>query len=221
MTGPGRREDPVAGPWDLDRGLIEAVQEDRRARAAVYPHPDIACVVGHGGDPWRETRPDLLARDGVPLRRRRGGGCAVVLDPGNLVCAAVLPWPGIADITRGFAVLGAFVADALATCGLPGVRQAGTSDLALGDRKLGGSCIWRTRGLLYYATTLLVDPAWDLIDRYLPHPPREPAYREGRPHRDFLTSLRRAGLTTPAEILAADLQTLLAGALPAAVPERA
>lgn len=209
MTGRRGAGDPGAGVWDLDRGLIEAACAAGRPQLAAYPHPNVAAVIGRGGDPWVETRPELLARDQVPLLRRRGGGCAVVLDPGNVVCSIVLPWPGLSGITRAFAVLSEAIASALAACGAPPVRQAGTSDLALGDRKLGGSCIWRTRNILYYTTTLLVDPDWDLIDRYLPHPPREPAYRAGRGHRDFLISLRSIGLQASSRTLAADLQTIL------------
>jgi len=203
------RPDPVAGPWTLDEELIAAARSSGRPQVAVYPHPDLCAVIGSGGDPWVETRPQLLAADGVPLLRRRGGGCAVVVDPGNLICSLVLPAPGIAGITRAFRAISAAVAGALAAVGVPGVEQRGVSDLALRGRKLGGSCIWRTRGLLYYSTTLLVDPDWAAIDRYLPHPPREPDYREGRPHREFLTSLRDEGLQTPLGRLAPRLQELL------------
>ncbi len=194
--------DPVQGPWVLDEDLIAAVRSDGQPRSAVYPHPGTACVIGSGGDPWVETRPDLLAADGVPLLRRRGGGCAVVVDPGNLVCSVVLPVPGISGITRAFALLSGAVGNTLGNLGIAGVVQAGVSDLSVAGRKLGGSCIWRTRNLLYYSTTLLVEPRWDLIDRYLPHPPREPAYRDGRVHREFLTSLRELGCPRPLDQLA-------------------
>ena len=83
----------------------------------------------------------------------------------------------------------------------------------LGERKIGGSCIWRTRGLLYYSTTLLVDPDLDLCERYLPHPPREPAYRAGRPHRAFMGSLRAAAWHGDAAALAGDLQIVAAEGL--------
>ena len=201
--------DPVAGTWDLDADLIATTEATGRPHCTVYPHPDTAAVVGRGGDPWVETRPELLANDGVPLLRRRGGGCAVVVDPGNLICSVVLPLAGVGGITQAFTDLSGAVAATLAEAGLPGVCQAGVSDLTRADRKLGGSCIWRTRGLLYYSTTLLADPDWDLIDRYLPHPPREPEYRRNRPHREFLTSLCEEGLTTPAGQLACDLAVIL------------
>lgn len=149
----------------------------------------------------------------MPLLRRRGGGCAVVLDPGNLVCSLVLPLAGVGEITRAFAVISEVMIATLAAVGIADVRQEGVSDLVVGQQKLGGSCIWRTRGLVYYSTTLLVDPQIELIERYLPHPPREPEYRRGRVHRDFLTSLRALGHTTSADALAA----VLAPALTAAV----
>ena len=205
----GDRPDPVAGAWNLDGDLIASVKADGRPRAAVYPHPGTAAVVGHGGDPWIETRPDVLARDGVPLLRRRGGGCAVVVDPGNLICSAVLPIPGLGGITRAFAAMTTAVAAALADLGLPDIVQEGVSDLAVNGRKLGGSCIWRTRGILYYSTTILIDPDWSSIARYLPHPPREPTYRRGRDHRKFLTSARDLGLNVETSTFAVELEQRL------------
>lgn len=212
-AGTRPEHDPVQGAWDLDQSLIEAVLAGAPAQVAVYPHRGVACVVGRGGDTWIETWPDLLRADGVALLRRRGGGCAVVLDPGNIVCSVVLPQPGVGGITSTFERLSEILSGGLAACGLPGVRRQGTSDLAIGDRKLGGACIWRTRGLLYYTTTILVDPSWDLIERYLPHPPREPAYRRGRRHREFLTSTSAEGLPSSPGDLADRLRRVVAAAI--------
>jgi lipoate-protein ligase A len=93
------------------------------------------------------------------------------------------------------------------------VTQRGVSDLALGDRKLGGSCLRRERGLAHYTTTLLVDPDLALLDRYLQHPPREPDYRAGRTHRDFVTTLRDAGWAGSARDLQEGLSLRLAKAM--------
>lgn len=204
----------VQGPWSLDEELIAAVRQDEQPRWAVYVHPGTAAVIGNGGDAWIETRPDQLQADGVPLLRRRGGGCAVVLDPGNLVCSVVLPVPGLGQITQGFRALSQAMSRALASVGIDGVTQEGVSDLTVEGRKIGGSCIWRTRNLLYYSTTLLVTPEWALIDRYLPHPPREPEYRAGRDHRRFLTSLAELGYPGQPDALAAPLQNNLRQQLP-------
>jgi lipoate---protein ligase len=121
--------------------------------------------------------------------RRRGGGCAVLLDPGNLIVSVALPMPGIGGSKAAFARLSAWLIEALAAAGAPGVEQRGISDLVLGDRKVGGSAIYREQGLLYYSSTLLVDPDIAGMERWLAHPPREPEYRRGRSHGSFLHAL--------------------------------
>jgi len=156
-------------------------------RVRAWPRTEV--VIGRGGDPAAEVRSDAVRAAGIPLRRRRGGGCAVVLDPGNAVLSLAWPLPGVGGITSAFAAVSAWVVEGLADLGLPGVAQVGVSDLVLDDRKLGGSCIYRSRGLLHYTTTLLLDPDLDGVDRYLPHPPREPDYRRGRAHREFMGSV--------------------------------
>jgi lipoate---protein ligase len=196
-------------PYAREDDLVAATRADGRARGEIYRPDHVAVVLGRGGDPARELSPAAIAADGVPVYRRPGGGGAVVLDPGNLVVALALPLPGLGGIPAAFRLASDLVIAALADCGVPGVAQRGISDLAVGDRKLGGSCLRRERGLAHYATTLLVDPDLTLMDRYLPLPPREPDYRAGRAHRDFVTSLRRQGLTVAPD----DLRRRLAAAL--------
>ena len=57
---------------------------------------------------------------------------------------------------------------------------------------LGCSLAFR-RGFALYQGSLLVDCDLELVARCLRHPSREPAYRAGRPHRAFLTTLAEAG----------------------------
>lgn len=177
-------------PYDFDEELIESVARDRSARVRCY-NPPRAVVIGRGGSVERELFVDRCAEDRIPVLRRRGGGCAVVLDEGNLIVSVVLPWPGISGISRAFELIGDWIIAELSEIGIAGAAQRGTSDLAIGERKVGGSCIYRRRNLLYYTTTLLISPRFDLIERYLRHPPREPDYRRGRSHGEFLTSLER------------------------------
>ncbi|MFN2371707.1 MAG: hypothetical protein ABR506_11240 [Candidatus Krumholzibacteriia bacterium] len=218
MTRAADPGDLPAQPWDRDDALLDVVRRVGAPRVEVYPWDRPAVVIGRGGSQARELDRDALRADGALLYRRPGGGCAVVLDPGNAVLSLGLPMPGIGGITGAFAAVSAWVAAALARCGLPDVARQGVSDLVLGDRKIGGSCIWRTRGLLYYSTTLLVDPDLDLVERWLPHPPREPDYRRGRPHRAFMGSLREAGFGGDATDLARRLGAAAAADLAALGP---
>lgn len=201
-------------PYDRDDDLLAEVRRGGRCALRVAPWRGVTVVVGRGGDPAVECRPEVIAADGVPLLRRPGGGCAVVLDEGNVIVSAVLPLPGVGGITSSFAALSGWLIAALAEVGVGGVAQRGVSDLAQGQRKIGGSCVYRTKGLLYYSTSLLADPDLDLVDRYLPHPPREPDYRAGRDHRHFM-----GPLIGPAELrrpvrLTAVLNPVLSASLP-------
>ncbi len=209
-------EDPDHGElpaWDLDADLIASVAAGGPARVRVRRCAAAQVVVGRGGRAGVEVDLAAARAAGVPVLRRRGGGCAVLLDPGNLVASLVAPLAGIGGVTSAFRAATAWIVDGLADCGVPGVVGAGVSDLALGDRKVGGSCIQRTRGLVYYSTTLLFDPDLDLMERVLPHPPREPAYRRGRAHRDFLGGLGPVPGADPAAF-AERLQGRLAATLP-------
>lgn len=213
MTRPADPGDLPTRPWERDDPLLEAVRATGEPAGDVYAWDAPAVVIGRGGRQALEIDREAVAAAGVPLYRRPGGGCAVVLDPGNVILSLALPLPGIGGITGAFAAVSAWAADVLAGCGVPGVVQRGVSDLALGDRKIGGSCIWRTRGLLYYSTTLLVDPDLDLVERLLPHPPREPAYRAGRSHRAFMGTVRAAGFDGGAPDLAGALRPAVAARL--------
>lgn len=191
MTG------PTTFPlWDHDEDLLQAVREDARPRVRVRRCRTVEVVIGRGGKAELELDEQAIRRDAVPILRRRGGGCAVVLDPGNLVVSAVTPRDGVGEVTSSFRDATDWMIAGLAAAGHPGVVGDGVSDLVLDDRKVGGSCIYRTRGLVYYSTTLLVDPDLDAVLRYLPHPPREPDYRRGRRHDDFMGRLD--GLSAPA-----------------------
>ena len=182
------------GLYDLDDALLPAARGAGTPQLKIYRYDRVAVVVGRGGDPQREVDLAAADRSGVPVLRRAGGGCAVVLDRGNLVISLALPLPGLGAIRSAFNAISGWLIAGLSSCGVSQVAQRGISDLAVADRKLGGSCIYRTRGLLYYSSTLLVAPDLTLIEQLLPHPVREPDYRRGRPHRDFLTSLAKLGV---------------------------
>ena len=182
----------MIGVYARDDDLLEAVRRDGVGRARVVCVPGVAVVLGKGSRPEVELRIEAIETDGVPVVRRGGGGCSVVLDPGNVIVSVVWPLPGVGHITLAFNRISAWLIEALDRVGVPGVEQKGVSDLVLDDRKIGGSCIRRSLDLVHYATTLLVAPDRELSERYLAHPPREPDYRNGRSHRDFMGALADA-----------------------------
>ncbi len=186
------------GHYAVDEDLLEHVRAGGKSQVRVVRPASRAIVLGRSSKPELEVKLEAASRDGIPVLRRRGGGCAVLLDPGNLVISVVLPIPGLSAIDTWFGRISRWLSHEFEEAGIPGVGQGGVSDLILGEQKIGGSCIFRSRGLLYYSTTLLVEADVDLIERYLAHPPREPDYRAGRRHRDFLGRIAdfRPGVTT-------------------------
>ena len=175
--------------WDDDDGLIAGAAASRETKIRVVRPAGVSVVLGSGSKPEKELAIDACRADGVRVARRRAGGCSVVLDAGNLVVSIARPVDGLGGIQSHFRLFTAWICDALSSLGLPGCTRDGVSDLARDGRKVGGSGVFRKKGLLYYSTTLLVEPRIDLIERYLLHPPREPEYRNGRPHREFLATL--------------------------------
>jgi lipoate-protein ligase A len=176
-------------PHTYDDDLIDAARHDGQARVRVYRLADTVVVLGAGSDPQKELDPDACEADGVPILKRRGGGCAVVIDPGNVIVSVVITGLPFGGHRRHFDSLSAWLIGGLAQTGVPGVEKKGVCDLVHGDRKIAGACLHRSKDLLYYSATVLVAPDIEKVTRYLKHPPREPEYRRGRGHVDFMGSV--------------------------------
>jgi len=69
------------------------------------------------------------------------------------------------------------------------ISVRGHTDLALGDLKFSGNAQRRRRKSLLFHGTFLRDVDIGLIEHVLPMPSRQPDYRRGRRHREFLTNL--------------------------------
>lgn len=172
--------------WDL----FEAA----RPGLAVLPARETVVVVSRSRRPDREVHLERCAEDGVPVLVRPSGGGAVVLAPGTLAASIVTTAQGpVARPEREFGRLCRRVATALESCGVGTITMRGVSDLCLGDRKIAGTALRLWRGLVLFQVSILVDMDLGLLERYLPMPSREPDYRQGRGHLEFVTSLRAAG----------------------------
>lgn len=196
-------------PYVEDDDLIEFAAQSRETSVRIYAPSSPAIVLGRGSKPEAELHLDACLKDGIPILRRQGGGCAVVIDPGNVIVSVVLPTEGIGQNPRYFEKISDWLITGLNQLRISGVHKRGISDLALGDRKIAGASIYRTTEYLYYSATILVDPNVDLIERYLKHPPREPSYRQGRQHRQFITSLKEHFPTLSQDALLTGLQESL------------
>jgi len=89
--------------------------------------------------------------------------------------------------------INAWIIEALERLAIGGVHEAGISDLAIREKKIVGTSIYRTRLVLFYQASILVSNDISTFTRYLAMPVRVPDYRRGRSHEDFCTTLAREG----------------------------
>ena len=196
-------------PYGKDRKIIDRVLQSGIPAMQIEIPEDTLIVLGRGGKPEREIFIDAVLAAGIPIYRREGGGGTVVLDPGNVVLYAGVPAEGIERCSEFIELFTSWLAQGFDDLGIEGVHRAGKSDLATGNRKIGGSSYRLVRGCFLYTVSLLVDPQVELLEKFLKYPPREPDYRNGRSHREFVWSLKEtAGIDSPKE-LAAGLERVL------------
>jgi lipoate-protein ligase A len=112
-------------------------------------------------------------------------------------------------------IINSWVIEALANLGIRGVTDKGIADLASGEQKLLGCSLYRQKHLLFYQGSLLVDSDLSLFTRYLTFPSRVPAYREGRSHLDFCTTLKALGHKVTTKQIIEQLEMLVLRYLPA------
>jgi lipoate-protein ligase A len=165
-----------------DRSLLSAGAEVLR----FWESRETAVVLGRGNRAEQWVNRNACHEDGVPILRRDSGGGTVVIAQGCLNYCLVFSLdhrPGWRDVSRSFVEILGRMADALQVDFRP------PCDLAWKERKVGGCAQRRTATSLLHHGTLLYGFDAGLAERYLLHPERQPPYRAGRPHREFLTNL--------------------------------
>ena len=176
----------------LDEALLVEVEEGREiAHLRVWEMPLPAVVLGASGQFHRDVIVEACRLDGVPIARRSSGGGTVVVGPGALNFSIVLPRdgsPGLDDVAFAQQSVLERVAVALRVRG-QAVAVLGSGDLTLDRKKVAGSAQRRLKRYFLVHATILYDFPLALIDRYTRLPERQPTYREGRTHTEFVANL--------------------------------
>lgn len=188
----------LSGPHSPIRNTVDASVDSHAPSAAnsisisaesiapASPQPGLKSATGEASPP--------------PIYKRVTGGGAVLLDSGCVCAAFRFRRPEGWTISDYFTAGNGLIADFLRTEFGIYSQPAGISDLSVGDRKILGSSLHLGRDKAFYLGTFLVALDADALETWLAHPSREPEYRRGRRHADFLTDLRTltqwAGLTS-------------------------
>ena len=155
-------------------------------------------VLGRSNDA-SALKEEAVAADGVTVMKRPSGGETVLLTPKMLVLATLMPVREGMKPRDYFMAANDRIIRALERQGVRGLSTRGISDISIGDKKILGSAVYRYPRSVFYHAVLNVAEDVALIVRYIRHPKREPDYRRGRTHGDFVTSLTAAGFTVDVE----------------------
>jgi lipoate-protein ligase A len=105
-----------------------------------------------------------------------------------------------------FKLINNAIIEALSGLGIKNIGNKGISDISIGEKKILGSSIYRKQQVLFYHAVLNISEPVENISLYLKHPKKEPDYRLGRDHEEFVTSLHKEGYIITFKVLSNQIQ---------------
>lgn len=136
---------------------------------------------------------DACKRFGIEHVKRVTGGGTVLQTPDVFNYSYTAPNTGVLDLGRVFELGNQLVIRGLHELGIE-ARHCGISDVVVGDRKISGNAQARKWRSILLHGTVMVDIDHNLMKAVLLHPAKEPDYRQGRSHSDFITTIRELGV---------------------------
>lgn len=176
----------------LDEALVIAADEGTiGSTLRIWDLDHHAVVLGASGKLAEDVRLNHCQADQVTIARRSSGGGTVLLGPGTVNFTVVIPID-IEPALRAVDTAQVWVLER-AAAGLraldPDVQVLGSGDLTRDGRKFSGSAQRRLKRYLMVHASVILELDIASVDRYLNPPQREPVYRAGRSHKNFLTEL--------------------------------
>lgn len=174
----------------LDEALLLSAETGGPQVLRIWEWSAPAVVLGAACRLGADVIESACTRDNVPIARRASGGGTVLLGPGCLLFSLVLNYESAAELREirpSYCFILHRICEAFADSFE--VRIAGISDLAMGERKVSGNAQQRKRHHLLHHGAILYNYDIGGISRYLSVPERQPEYRAGREHADFLVNL--------------------------------
>ena len=176
-------------PYNLpDKELYAGKPEQVTARIWI---PEFPCVVlGTSNKIENAVLAGEIQRDNIPVFKRPSGGHTVLLSPNTVVISVVFPKEQLEGVKKYFSLNNGKIIHALEKLGVQALGQKGISDVTIGNKKIVGSSIYQNKDLIFYHAVLNMQEDVEKIARYIAHPTKEPDYRKGRSHTDFVTSVK-------------------------------
>jgi lipoate-protein ligase A len=181
-----------------DEALLDLCEEGFATEVLRFWEPSqYSVVVGYANKVAHEVHEAYCEFIGIPIVRRCTGGGAVLQGPGVLNYTLILRAEGeLHNIpsTNNF-ILKRHQAALAAMVKAP-VEIQGHTDLAIGGLKFSGNSQRRKKDCLLFHGSILLHLDIEQVEKTLSFPSRQPDYRLGRSHSDFLMNLK-----VPAELI--------------------
>lgn len=129
----------------------------------------------------------------IKILKRDSGGECVILTSNMLVFSVKISSVNYSNPKQFFASINQLLIKNLGDLGILNLNSKGISDISIGEKKIMGSSIYRKQETMFYHAVLNVSEEISLISHYLKHPKKEPDYRKGRSHDEFVTSIVKEG----------------------------
>lgn len=166
---------------------------DKKTDYFTWVPDDYYIVLGNSNKPHENLIEKNINDDYVDVYKRPSGGETVILTPNTLVISIKVTLEKFSNPSAHFRYFNQKIIDAMEELGVEDLYYKGISDIAIRDKKILGSSIYRRRNVLFYHAVLNVSESIGTIERYIKHPKKEPDYRGGRRHHEFVTSLHAEG----------------------------
>ena len=159
----------------------------------VWQPEEPVIVLGQSNSIESSLYSDAVAKDGLRVTKRPTGGETVILTPATIAFTVAKRFPVMIPFRDYFRMVNSAVVAGLEELGVSRLGSRGISDITIGDRKILGSSMRKVHDKLVYHAVLNIGEDPEIFGRYLRHPRREPDYRAGRSHREFVTSMAGEG----------------------------
>ncbi len=175
---------PILKQLQIEEGLLRTSKENW---VLINHGSPKAIVMGISSSPEEVINLPLAHKDDIQIIQRFSGGGTVIVDENTLFVTFIFQ-----KITHNFELYPNIILDWVGSIfkkslNLPEFTIQG-NDFALQDKKIGGNAQYIKKDRFLHHTSFLMDFTPSNMN-YLLHPPKEPEYRQGRSHLDFITPL--------------------------------
>lgn len=187
----------------FDEAVLEWMDNQTNSDAELlrlWQMPKRCVVIGRSSKVSLEVNQFACQQDDVPIYRRMSGGASIVAGPGCLMFSLLLSLerrPNCRGLDGAHHTVMSRMREALC-CAFKAIGSdaqvgiQGICDLTIDGRKISGNALRIKRNWLMYHGTLLINMPLEWIEHYLLEPPKQPEYRQGRKHREFVESLTKS-----------------------------